>query len=457
MSAALLQAQQSPTAAKEHTFRGTVEKIDPTTRMLTVNGENVSGWMASMTMSYRVDKPENLKVKPGDRITAKVYDGDFSTLHEVRIDTSRPAVTNQLPPLSYVCPSPGEEGVLDDKPGKCPQSGAPLIPIRIVTAYSCLKFEAFIQEKEGICPVDRSKLVPITAGLYFTCDKDSNIRELDPGTCIDGSPRTKKFERRSHGDHNPRHGGQFFMADDNWHHLEGTFIRPNTLRVYFYDDFTRPLVATTFSATVAKADQYGRETGASVAIKPGVSKDRNTLEVRLPNTALPASFALRVKFKPDDKERVFDFTFPDYSKEPVAGVPVTNASPAPPVSTPGPKAPAPAQSTTPQAPAQSTGELLAEMAKNAQSVTALLDKGDLAGLWYPAIAAKDVALALEQDHLNDVPESRRANMMSAVKRLTFAAWQIDAAGDLGNKERLLPLYKDFSAAVADIQGIYGVK
>jgi hypothetical protein len=48
-------------------------------------------------------------------------------------------------------------------------------------------------------------------------------------------------------------------------------------------------------------------------------------------------------------------------------------------------------------------------------------------------------------------------MKSAVKRLTFAAWQIDAAGDLGNKERLLPLYRDFSAAVADVQAVYGAK
>src|SRR5438132_5337254 len=110
MFAALLQAQQSPTAAKEHIFRGTVEKVDPATRMLTVNGENVPGWMASMTMTYRVDKPESVKVKAGDHITAKVYDGDFSTLHNVRVDTTKPAQTNQLPAVSYVCPTKGEEG-----------------------------------------------------------------------------------------------------------------------------------------------------------------------------------------------------------------------------------------------------------------------------------------------------------------------------------------------------------
>ena len=66
-------------------------------------------------------------------------------------------------------------------------------------------------------------------------------------------------------------------------------------------------------------------------------------------------------------------------------------------------------------------------------------------------------LALEEGHINEAPEAQRTNMRSAVKRLTFAAWQIDAAGDLGNKEKLLPLYKDFSAAVAEIQMIYGAK
>src|SRR5882757_9662631 len=71
---------------KEYTFRGKVEKVDTKAKTLTVNGENVEGRMSSMTMSYEVDKPDVIsKVKVGDQITAKVYDGDFKTLHDVKV------------------------------------------------------------------------------------------------------------------------------------------------------------------------------------------------------------------------------------------------------------------------------------------------------------------------------------------------------------------------------------
>jgi Cu/Ag efflux protein CusF len=83
-------AQQ--TGKKEHAFRGKIEKVDPKAKTLVVNGEKVEGWMGAMTMSYGVDKPEILsKVKAGDQITAKVYDGDFSTLHDVQLAPAEPA------------------------------------------------------------------------------------------------------------------------------------------------------------------------------------------------------------------------------------------------------------------------------------------------------------------------------------------------------------------------------
>lgn len=71
---------------KEYEFRGKVEKVDAKAKKLTVNGEKVDGWMAAMAMDYKVDKPDVLsKLKAGDQITAKVYDGNFDTLFEVKI------------------------------------------------------------------------------------------------------------------------------------------------------------------------------------------------------------------------------------------------------------------------------------------------------------------------------------------------------------------------------------
>ena len=89
----------APVAKKEYVFKGKVEKIDLANRTFTVNGQKVEGWMDAMTMSYAPDKEDVLKkVKVGDQITAKVYDGDFRTLHDIQVVAAPAADTKAAPP-----------------------------------------------------------------------------------------------------------------------------------------------------------------------------------------------------------------------------------------------------------------------------------------------------------------------------------------------------------------------
>ena len=62
-------------------------------------------------------------------------------------------------------------------------------------------------------------------------------------------------------------------------------------------------------------------------------------------------------------------------------------------------------------------------------------------------------LKLQQDHGNDIPDDQQPDLTSAVQRLTLSAWQIDSAGDLGNKEKIAVLYERRSTrAVGEILG-----
>src|SRR5437764_14679464 len=80
------QTPAPPAGKKDHAFKGKVEKVDPKTKMVTVNNESIPGWMMSMTMAYKVDKEAALKdLKPGTQIAATVYDGDFQTLYNIKV------------------------------------------------------------------------------------------------------------------------------------------------------------------------------------------------------------------------------------------------------------------------------------------------------------------------------------------------------------------------------------
>jgi len=82
---------------KPYVLRGVVEQVDTSSKRLSVANEPISGGMGAMTMSYKLDADAVLsRVKPGDRITAKFYEGDM-TLYDVQVLSDSQAAKNSAP------------------------------------------------------------------------------------------------------------------------------------------------------------------------------------------------------------------------------------------------------------------------------------------------------------------------------------------------------------------------
>jgi len=408
----------------------------------------------------------------------------------------------KLPPLSYVCTMPGDEGVLEDKPGICPNPKCkmPLVPIRLDAKYWCPTHQTLVvRDGPGTCPLDKKTLVPVTLSEFWTCADKPDDKLIDPGNCANGQPRKIGYELRAHGDHNPRHGGQFFMAEDAWHHMEGTYPTAALFRAFFYDNYTKPMNPKAFSGSVIVLDKADKELGTFPLT---VARDGATLEAKIPPAlgALPFKAAAKVKFAPELREQRFDFNFAEFSKD--------TAAPATPPATPAPKpatttanppaparpaaakpvpptaaakpAPAPAAPTPAPAPASqeplildsptqippalaealdesklptNTQGLLAELTSRAKDVQTLVNEGNLAQVWLPATATKTVALVLDAN-ARSLPERQRVLISSAVKRVVTSAWELDAYGDLGNKEKITEAYQRLESAVTDLKAAY---
>ena len=362
----------------------------------------------------------------------------------------RPAAshTKQLPQVSYTCPM--DPDIVEDKAGTCPRCRMTLEPIRLDTAYACPTHTTEIQATAGKCRIDGRPLVPVTVSLYFSCADNPTVHDLNPGTCADGKPRVLARERRAHGDHNPRHGGQFFMASDNFHHLEGTYPREGVFRLYFYDDFTRPLGRadiTNFAARAVTRESFDPATKGYrdiEAVPFALSKDGRYLEARVPG-ALPAQITAKVTFRAGDPEHRFDFSFPALTTEPKPGAPVVAAPPT--------GAKAQFEASVPTEAPRTSEALLDDLTAQSKAVDGAVKSGAFGQIYLSALAAKDAALQLEAAD-GDQPETRRVQITAAVRQIVLAAWLLDQYGDLGDRQRIDDAYQAFAAGVAELLRAY---
>lgn len=125
-----------------------------------------------------------------------------------------------------------------------------------------------------------------------------------------------KRSQRPHQDHEPRHGGIFFMAENGRHHLEGIIERPATFRVFLYDVYTRPLTVAQIRRTTGTVRWGDADDAPETPLT--LSKDGKTLEATLQEAKLPVRLTLLLHFpgsRPGSKAELFTFPFSSYSED----------------------------------------------------------------------------------------------------------------------------------------------
>jgi len=335
--------------------------------------------------------------------------------------------------LIWTCPVHREETSTAE--GLCVQCGRPLVRARVTLVWSC-PLHALAEAEPGKCRVCGRDLYPVSQEVSFVCPMHPEVRELEPGSCpICRMALVSSTSARPHQDHNPKHGGIFFMAPDAWHHLEGTYPEDGYFRVQVYDNFSQPLSAKAFKGRVVLKEAFdpvSRETRELLAYPLLPSRDGSHLEARVPNGSLPLELAAKIQFEKDGPFERFDFVFASLS----------NASATDPPS-------ALVDLVVPEDPEA----VAAAIVERDRRVQELLAKGAFNEIYIPALEAKDLALALEA-HLSSAADP--ASLGWALKELVRAAWLLDDSGDLGNREKLALAYERFEEAIVLIASSYGV-
>ncbi len=362
---------------------------------------------------------------------------------------------------TYLCVDHFESaGVL---PGACGKCGKLLVAIPNVNMWKCTRHPEVMLEGGSACPVCESKLVEVMVGKVWVCTRSLeetlgeegasgltalrlqgnglgfNTEELGfgEGDCSKcGRELLGVTVQVPHGDHNPRHGGVFRMAPDNWHHLEVVAPREGLLRVYFFDNYTRPLEASGFSARYLRAtfdEKDGFVDGTEAfELKPATA---GYLEAAVPGFSFPLHLVIKVVL--GGKEERFDFTLRKLGSA-------------------GAEAP-PSRPRRPEdslvIPVSAAG-IVSELSSRDERVRTLLREQDYKRLFLPAFEAKALALALEKKMAPGEAADRKRGLGRAVKEVVRGAWLLDHFGDQGDRTEVLQQYDVFSSGVKALKALY---
>ena len=348
-------------------------------------------------------------------------------------DTAR-----DLPPLIYVCPMHSD--VTSHEKGECPICKMTLEPMRLDSVYTCPIHSVVSESHAGKCPICGRTLGEITVSVAWRCG-GSDTDVMEPQKCGDGTPAVRVQKSLAHGNHNPQHGGQFFMASDYWHHVEGVYPTPGVFRLYLFDDYTKPLAADKIAdvkARVVTKEETNPTTFATrevtaVALAP--SKDGPYLEASIESLPLPAEVVVQASFTVGGKEQRFDFTFAEHS---IATAPeIVDGAARLALEVP-----------------DSASAVLGLLVERRDAVKSLVERGGLSEVWVPALQAKELALALEF-HAREFPDQRRADVEAATRAVVLSAFRLDAAGDRGERDEVMKASRALVDAVSVIETLFG--
>jgi hypothetical protein len=348
------------------------------------------------------------------------------------------AQQRDLPPLVYVCPMHSDQ--VSDHDGECPICKMGLEPMRLDQVYTCPIHSVVSTHEAGKCPICGRTLGEVTVSVVFRCTGDDTDL-VEPQRCKDGTQAVRTNKSLAHGNHNAQYGGQFFMAADSWHHLEGVYPSPGVFRVYLFDDYTKPLprakVLATKARVVTKEETNPQtfETREVAAVPLTPSPDGPYLEAAIDAVPLPANITVQIVFDTGGKEQRFDFTFAEHS--------VANAAEG-------------IDATTRLAmdiPGDAPG-VLKMLVERRDAVKDIVGRGGITEVWVPALQAKDLALALEY-FAQELPTARRAEVDAATRQIVLAAFRLDGAGDRGERDEVQKASELMVKAVDQIAAVFG--
>ncbi len=294
------------------------------------------------------------------------------------------------------------------------------------SVWSCPVHAIVNEQSPGKCPICRRELVLVTATITWTCADHPDIDRAVRGRCPDGTAMEKRYTQSTHANHNPRHGGLFFMAPDLWHHLEGAYV-DGVMRVYLYDDYTKPLSSELRAAVTGRIvtkeifDSSTRTTKELSVFPLRPSAEGDYLEAHVGRLTFPAEMTAKLRFTKGGEEYRFDFTFAEYSVD---------------------RSPAVDTATLFEVPDDPI-EVRRLLAQRVATIGDLVRKGAFGEVWVPAFQAKDLALSLDV-RIGQLPTANRARAESALERLVRAAWDLDAAGDTGNRADVERAFKSLT-------------